>query len=237
MRRLILASTFSLGCAASTPATPTTPEPGVSERLASLEAEAERREQEVEELRSRLALAQAEAEELRAASPVPPRETVRIGGEPRSTDEDGSFFEDGEGDWEVPAETLPEPEDEPEPEARGSRPVLRLYGAPEAPAPASGPWSPPEGTVSAREASGAAWSRPQGIQLPDTPLRPIPAPRGMTPTAAAPAVAPVPIPTATASAAPAPARAPAPRADGALEAYRDALGALRARRFGEAEAA
>ncbi len=209
VRTLCLVSTLSLGCAAAAPASPTTPraEAAGAERLSELEATLREREQEIRELRSRLALAQAEAEELRHRERPARAETVRIRSGDGEGDEDGLLFFDDEGgdDWEVPAEELPEEA------SNAPRPTLRLYGSPAVRLPDTAlrapdlpPASLPPNPLPATSSSGA-WSA--------TPVVARPAPVYVPPPALAPS---------------------RPRATAVDAQYREALGALRARRFEDA---
>ena len=124
-----LALTLLTGCAGATPTSETTPSATIDDDLA-IERRTGREQRvahaaRVRELEAQLAMARAEVAELRGQSGgAVHTETVRIGGE----DANGSaslFDDDDTGDWEVPAEHLPEAEDS-GPQAR--REVLRLYG-------------------------------------------------------------------------------------------------------------
>lgn len=200
---------FAFGCAHGATG-PTTPEPTAAERaeaeeLRTLRARQAEQDAQLRELRTELALARAERAE---PAPALPSETVRIGGDAPGAPEATSFDDDDGGEWDAPASELPEEELEPEP--RGRRPVLRLYG-------------------SATESS----------DLPDVPVRAIPAAeasgwaRASLPGHAS-AVATTPLPTATMPVAPLAPAAPMPAlraGDPGRTAYRAALGALRAQRF------
>jgi len=217
VKRLFLVPALAAGCASATPETTTTPVAAAQDaRLEELEAARAEQAREMRELRSRLALAESEADELRRRQTTPTRsETMRIGDErpARRVEDDLSFFTEEEdlGAWDEPARELPE-DREPEPEASGPRPVLRLYGTPEVPP----------------------------LEIPE-------APGGVTPTlplAATPTLGAVPsAPPMTYAVAPAPSgdvppwqvgQPPQTAGAGDTAAYREALGHVRDRHFGQA---
>ena len=210
MRSILIVSAISLGsgCAAHVADAPTTPSAQVaSDTVASDEHETAR----VRELRAELALANARNAE-REVQAVAAR---TLGGDAPES-EDGFFSEDGE--WDQPAERLPEvAADEPEAEAEPAdqnRPVLRLYGVPQAP-PISSEGLPP---------------LPYG----DVPYRAVTTDLPMPPTSVVPSNEHLPWESApSVAAAPTQPFAAPERVDLGLESYRDALGMLRARRFAE----
>ncbi|MAQ19830.1 MAG: hypothetical protein CMN30_34135, partial [Sandaracinus sp.] len=219
LRRLMggtgLALSLLAGCAGATTGEGTTPaEEAARDEAEREEARARRlaeaeRQARIRELETQLAMARAETDDLRSRGSVQ-TETVRIGGEDAS---DG-LFDDAEGDWEVPAEHLPETEPEAQPEAR--RPVLRLYGErPVEPEPVlADPSFAPVANVPVRAPE---------LRLATAPVAPMPEPS--TPPWVAGASSGAAGTVAT------PAR---PTVDGGREAYERALGHFRERRVGEA---
>lgn len=217
MRSILFVSAISLGsgCAAHAGQAPTTPPAQVASETSGSADQMEARETaRVRELRAQLALANARNAE-REIQGVAAR---TLGSDSSAENEEGFFSEDGE--WDQPAEQLPPPEvarEESAPEDR-NRPVLRLYGVPQAPpisAAAEGlPSLPPYASTPYRSVSTAAPAPPTSVTPSNDRL-----PWETAPSVAAPATRPA-------------VAAPQPVELG-LESYRTALGMLRARRFAE----
>ena len=218
----LTASAYATGCASAPAPGGTTP---VEEaQPADLEAEVERREREqaqaerLRELEAQLALARAEAAELRARSGPGqvPSDTVRIGGEDAS--DAASLFDDSDtGEWEVPAEHLPEEESEAGGPQAG-RTVLRLYGErPSEPDPAT------LGDPSFASVAGIDVRQPE-LRLATAPVPAAPDP-GSPPWVAGAGVTP------SNGTPPPPAR---PTLDPGREAYERALGLFQERKVEEA---
>jgi len=143
VKRIILASVLATtcGCAARSGAPTTTPEAVAQEDAAreaeeaeALRVEREAQQREIRRLEAQLALARAEQEHARQLQAR--TETVRIGGGISGSPHDDLFEDDPE--WGGPGEEVPD-EAPPEPEPRGPRPVLRLYGSPAVPIEDLGP--------------------------------------------------------------------------------------------------
>ncbi|MFK7999139.1 MAG: tol-pal system protein YbgF [Polyangiales bacterium] len=216
MRSILFVSAISLGsgCAAHAAQAPTTPPAQVaSETSASPQQEEARETARVRELRAQLALANARNAE-REIQGVAAR---TLGSDSANASEEGFFSEDGE--WDQPAEQLPPPEAEREEPVREdrNRPVLRLYGVPQAPpvsAAAEGlPSLPPYATAPYRSVS----------TVPPVPPTSVTPSNDRLPWEAAPGASPVARPAVAAP----------ERVELGLESYRNALGMLRARRFAE----
>lgn len=211
MRSILFVSaiSFGSGCAAHVAQPATTPSTQVaSDARASEEQETAR----VRELRAQLALANARNAEQSRRSAA--RDTVTIGGDTPADDDAGGLFSD-DGDWDDPAERLPPPQAAQAPDAAEdpNRPVLRLYGVPEAP-PISAEGLPP-------------------LPYATAPFRQVTTTPPVPPTSVVPSNDHLPWESApTTDSAPAHVGAPE-RVDLGLESYRSALGMLRARRFAE----
>lgn len=211
MRSILLVSAISLGsgCAAHAAQSPTTPPTQVvsaSETGSTEEQETER----VRELRAQLALANARTAETESAAA---RDTVTLGSDTPAETDEGLFSDDG--DWDQPEERLPPPEAPPEAPDR-NRPMLRLYGVPQAPSletAAQGLPSLPYGASTYRPVNTA----------PPVPTSVVPSNERL-PWESAPSVA---ASTQTRNV------TGAERVDLGLESYRSALGMLRTRRFAE----
>lgn len=214
MRSILFVSAISLGsgCATHAAQAPTTPPAQVASDTTPAENEDQERAR-TRELRAQLALANARNAE-REVQGVSAR---TLGSDSPPESEEGLFS--GEGEWEQPAEELPPPEaarETPEPADR-NRPVLRLYGVPQAPpisAAAAGlPSLPPYASTPYRSVSTVPPVPPTSVTPSNDRL-----PWEAAPSVAAPTTQPVAAPQ---------------RVELGLESYRSALGMLRARRFAE----
>jgi tol-pal system protein YbgF len=230
---VVLSLGLVLGCASAAPRVPADAR-AARQQAAQREALEAARVAEAErarELEGRLALVQAEARDLRyelaARAPEPLTDTVRIGARVAETDRNGA----NEG-WQEPegwSSTQAEPEvDEDAPEEEedhdaGRRPVLRLYG---------------EGSVVApldEAAPFVAPLPPPGVPT-HLPVVPLPS-AGTAPVVPAASALPARPPFIRGAGAAAPSHATARREAAPSTAparYREALGAIRDRRFADA---
>ncbi|MFT5355007.1 MAG: tol-pal system protein YbgF [Polyangiales bacterium] len=209
MRSILFVSAISLGgCAAHMAPAPTTPPPAqvASDVSPSEEQETAR----IRELRAELALANARSAELEMQSA---RDTVTLGTDRPPESEEGLFS--AEGDWDQPAERLPPAETASETPEDRDRPVLRLYGLPQAP------------PISAQGLPSLPYA--------SAPYRPVTTAPPVPPTSVVPSNDHLPWENASAIAAatPQPTVAAPERVELGLESYRGALGMLRSRRFAE----